>query len=198
MISTSRPSVVFIHSPVYDQQFRWFWHQIDGKYPDDGTVRARAAAIRETWSKYEQMMARIPQCLGLDWQVHDFIVCYLVGRSRPFSDPLTVPALENPVGTMEHLLHELIHQLFIQNNEELAKYWRWVAERYASESRSTQNHILLHAVQSILHPEFFGEEAFLAKREFDRGSSDYNRAWEVVEALGADATIRLHQEVIHG
>jgi hypothetical protein len=82
------------------------------------------------------------------------------------------------------LTHELIHNIFTQNQECLKKAWDFFNRKYKKESRVTRIHILVHAVHSHIYMKFFGEERL--KRNVKRLTfrQDYKRAWEIVQRQG--------------
>jgi hypothetical protein len=81
--------------------------------------------VEKLWRRYEKkILKELSTITRLKWKSR-FICCYVVSRCIPFSDPLTLPVYEKSQDYfIDTLVHELIHQLFTQNNEKLRKAWK--------------------------------------------------------------------------
>ena len=88
---------------------------------------------------------------------------------------------------IDTLIHELIHQIIIQNREELKPYRKFLRKKFKNDSTVTQNHILLYAILEELHPLLF-ENQKRWNREVKRVSTnpDYKRALEILRIEGRD------------
>jgi len=71
--------------------------------------------VEKLWRKEEKkVLQELIRITYLKWRAKS-ITCYIVGRCKPFSDPLTMPVYEKcPDYFIDVLIHELIHNLFIQ------------------------------------------------------------------------------------
>ena len=81
------------------------------------------------WRKDEEkLLKELADISGLRWQEKS-MACYVVGRCIPFSDPLTIKVYkELPLNYfVDVLTHELIHQLFTQNDnlQKSKKAWNY-------------------------------------------------------------------------
>jgi hypothetical protein len=154
----------------------------------------RMGKIRNEWKKHERkILNEISRLTNLKWQ-ESKVKCYLVTRTIPFSEPLTIPVYKEIDRFIDVLIHELIHQIFMQGkNYELSKEaWEYFLGKYKDESWRTKIHIPLHAIHSHIYLKFFSEERMQrdidAVREFDNES--YNRSWEIVQKEGYENLIK--------
>ena len=141
--------------------------------------------IEKLWKKEEkkalQELSRITQ---LKWKSKS-IDCFVVGRCRPFSYPLTMPVYDKyPDYFIDVLIHELIHNIFIQNEKELEKAWRYIGKKYKKESIITKNHITLHAIHSHIYLKFYGKERLKRDIRLINYLPDYKKSWQIVQKEG--------------
>lgn len=108
------------------------------------------------------------------------IFCYL-NTGYSFSDPLTIK-MEDSQRMKDNLVHELIHQLFIQNNipgtlfeEKWKKYW----QAFPEEHSIVKSHVLLHSIHYLLAKELFDRDI-----SFDSKREAYVRSWQIVMEKG--------------
>jgi hypothetical protein len=145
--------------------------------------------LESLWKEYETAIVQ-----GL-FSITGFILtppseCLISDESK--SKPLTVKYRENPEDMLITLVHELIHNLFMQEegrSEEFRTKWASYMEKYQDESWDTQKHILLHAIQLVLYRNIFPENVGrLINFETD---TDYRRSWDVVSRDTAENIIAL-------
>src|SRR5207302_6251719 len=105
-----------------------------------------------------------------------------IGWGRAFSDPLTILIRpKDPTLFIDYLIHELIHQIFIQkdNYRHSKQAWEYINKTYHQESQITRNHIPLHAIHTQIYKTFYGEERL--QRDINQakeiGATDYIQAW---------------------
>lgn len=180
------PKVIFKYSSVYDRRCREDWLRKDKKgYPSKRKILNYIKKVEKLWRKKEkEILKEISKITKLKWREKS-INCYLVGRVRPFSLPLTMPIFERKANDfIDVLTHELIHNIFTQNQKYLKKSWNFFNRKYKKESQVTRIHILVHAVHSHIYMEFFGEKRL--KRNIKRlvFRQDYKRAWDIVQKQG--------------
>ena len=90
------------------------------------------------------------------------------------------------------LVHELIHQLFIQmgNDQKSEKSWKYIYKKYSKESKSTKIHIPIHAIHSHIYLKFFNEKRLKEDIEFMQDHLDYKRSWDIVQKEGYQNIIK--------
>lgn len=173
-----------------------FW---EDKYDYDKSNKRISNFIKKVepkWRKIEgKILAELSRVSGLKWS-EPKIKCYVTTHQldAPFSDPLTIGILYGkndehtaPAGYfLDILVHELIHQLFIQqgqNKKFQYAYWKQI-NKHKKEHFNVTIHILLHALLKHLLLKYFGKE--MLKKEFEGSKKlcDYNRAWQIVEKEG--------------
>lgn len=187
------PKIKFKYSHIYDRNWQE-WFRVYKKTPQKLDPRKTQRYIKEVeklWKKYEKIIpAEIAKITGLKWKDKK-IICYVLSDCRPFSDPLTVPVYRDKNYFIDVLTHELIHQIFTQDESKKSeKTWKYFRRKYKNESFVTRIHIPLHAMHWHIYKKLFSEERL--KRDIALASRfpDYKKAWEIVEKEGYENIIR--------
>jgi len=179
------PRIIFTYSSVYDRRYKEMWLK-EGKrnYPSPKKVLNYIKKVEKLWRKDEKkVLKELSKITHLEWRA-EFIPCYVVGRCRPFSMPLTVPICEKKDYFIDVLVHELIHNLFTQNKERLKKAWNYFNKKYKTKSWTIRLHVLVHAIHSHIYFKFFGEKRLKENIKIISFRPDYKKAWEIVEKEG--------------
>lgn len=113
------PKISFEYSSIYDQCIH-NWQKLE--FRDAGKEAKRfIEKISPGWKKIEQKVFKtMSEVTGLPWK-KDLIEVYLVQKSRPFSRPLTMPMDREGDVFYETLIHELAHNIIVQNLEKMQK-----------------------------------------------------------------------------
>lgn len=82
----------------------------------------------------------------------------------------------------------------LQENNNIASWetLEWIQKEFKKESKTTQNHIFVHAVLFELYITILDEPKRLANnisRSKKHTNTDYARAWEIVTARGSKQII---------
>ncbi len=177
------PKVDFRYSWVYDEKFK----KKTADYPSEKTILNYINKVKKLWAIHEsKILNELSKISGLKWKEKK-IVCYIISRGYPFSDPLTIPIFERyPLWFIDTLTHELIHQLFIQkgNEERAKKSWNFFYKKYKKESRTTRIHIPLHAIHSHIYLKFFDRKRLEKDIKIMSRHKDYKRSWGIVKKEG--------------
>ena len=178
------PNIEFRYSYVYDE----VWSDIvkDKKYPSSKKVLTCLKKGEKLWKREERrVLSELSKVTGLSWEAGS-IPCYVVGKCIPFSDPLTVPIFPQTDYFLDVLIHELIHQLFMQegNLERADKSWKYISKEDAHYSPNTRVHIMLHAVHSHIYLKFYSKKRLERDKRLVYKVSDYKIAWKIVEEKG--------------
>lgn len=116
----------------------------------------------------------------------------------PFSYPLTIMVYaDQPIDyTVDVLTHELIHQLFVQNDKGGAAYesWAHIFRKYKQEPFNTQIHISVYAVHHEIFSRLLTEKRL--KREMDACGeyAEYKRFWDRPAGRGGEHHGRVQGE----
>jgi hypothetical protein len=162
--------------------------------------------VEEQWKPLEsKVFIYMSDLTGLDWK-KGRMDCFVlkIGAFTPISHPLTIPikfqAQDGEVFALsveryvDMLVHELIHNLFIQNEKKLAKYFEYLFDHYKEEPFNTILHLPVHAIHEKIFYELFNKGRLEAEKEACKDYSDYNRSWEVVSKEGADSILKKMKE----
>lgn len=191
------PKIIFKYSWIYDQNWKeWVKLYIKKgekcQYPDPQEVQNYIKKVEKLWSRQEKkVLEEISKASGLKWK-EKTIICYVVGNCVSFSDPLTLRAYEEPDYFIDVLVHELIHQLFIQegNLEKSAKSWEYLENKYRSESFNIRVHIPVHAIHWHIFLKFFGQSNLDREIKKTNEYADYKKAWDIVRQEGYENIIK--------
>lgn len=180
------PKIIFKYSSIYDEEWKEVWNLKHPKweYPSPKEIKDYIKGIKPLWQKREKkVLSELSKITTLKWS-SKLITCYVVGRTRPFSDPLTIPVYDkDPESFIDILTHELIHQLFIQegSRERTKKSWEHIFEKYRSLPYNTKIHIPLHAIHAHIYEKLFTKERMDKDIEEISFLEDYRKSWEVVQ-----------------
>ncbi len=174
------PRVVFKYSWVYDDLFK-------GKSKD---VPAYIQSVKKLWRKDEKkVLTEMSKVSSLKWK-SDKIICYVVSNCIPFSDPLTMSVFKEKDYFIDTLTHELIHRLFIDDNnlEKAKKSWNYFKGKYDGD-KDLWIHIPLHAIHRHIYLKFYDEKRINRDKKKVSHLKSYSKSWKIVEREG-------HQNII--
>lgn len=184
------PKVTFHYSSVYDRTWQgWLQRELKDKgltFPSKEEIEHYIEKIEPVWRSVEQeVLSEMSSVTGLSWRDAE-IRCYMVGRCRPISDPLTMRVVDSEEVFVRFLIHELIHQNLTQGDPHRKSrlYWGEINKKYGSESLVTKIHIPVHAFLKHLLLKFYNQAWVDADIKFCDKYPEYKRAWEIVEAEG--------------
>jgi hypothetical protein len=194
------PKIVFKYSSIYDDLFKENYlkeqkgnDEKSDSYPTAEEIEKFIDVLKKKWEpKEKSILEELSKITTLQWK-EDKIICYVVGRTIAFSDPLTIPAYTGyEEYAVDVLTHELIHQLFTQkgNYERSYESWRNIHKKYASYSDNTRIHIPLEAVHKALYLNLFDDNRLKRDKDFLSLIPDYKTAWDVVEKEGYQNIIK--------
>lgn len=192
------PKVEFVYSFIYDKIIvEQYWKaKFDWKASRQRFSKF-VKKLEPKWRKIEKaVLSDLAKSSGLKWS-EPKIKCYVTTHHffAPFSDPLTIgiynrftKKVSKPEQFIQSLMHELIHQLFVQQKNKKAfdaAFWK-IAGKYPKEIRNTKTHILLQALLRPLIVKYFGNK--MLKTEIERSKhfkmGGYYEAWQIVEKEG--------------
>jgi len=181
-----------IHNPTVDERFD------SERY--EKFVNSFIKKIKPIWKKLEQeIFDYCKKITGLKWK-KDNIVVYVIKISSimPISDPLTIPIQFQsekeifsltPEKFIDMMIHELIHNLFIQNGEEIGNYFEYILRKYKKEDFDTAIHLIVHAIHKKIFLKFFSRERLNKEIKDCSFYPPYKRSWEIVNEKGEDRII---------
>jgi hypothetical protein len=181
------PKIKFIYSWIYDKTWKegFFIKKKRLKnYPSPLKIEGYLKKVEKSWKKVEKkILTELYRITHLKWKEKS-MDCFVVGRCRPFSYPITIPVYEKfPDKFIDVLIHELIHNLFRQNFEETNKNFAYFNKKYNKETDLTRKHIPLQAIHTHIYLKFFGKNRL--ERDINNSPRiDYQRAWEIIQKQG--------------
>lgn len=181
------PRVNIEYSPVYDEMIhRWQNVPFENAQEKAADYISRFEAVwRPVEGKVFESMQRVS---GLSWK-GESIDCFIVQNSKPFSRPLTLPMKKDLLVEAETLIHELTHNILVQNNNRLR---RIEYPQYAPISKITYVHIKVHAILKPILIDVFGDEKTTELIKLYDLVQDYKKAWEIVEKETPQKIIKDH------
>ena len=170
------PKVFFIYSRIYDMHWREIYKE---NYPSQEDIIRYISRIEKVWKKHgNKILKKLSYISGLKWK--EDIKCYVVGRVRAFSEPLTIGLWNKDEEFIDNLVHELIHNLLRQNDSELKNYWINLYKRYPKTNIRTRVHIPVHAIHKELYLKMFTKKRLDKDIRFCKTKPDYKKAWDIV------------------
>lgn len=157
--------------------------------------------VKNIWKiKEKQVLNSCEEIAGLKWKKGEIPV-YIIKRSSimPISDPLTIPIqFESeeeifpltPERFVDMMVHELIHNLFIQNEKEMGNYFEFILDKYKNEDFDTSIHLLLHSIHKKIFEKHFSKSRLNEEIEMSSFYPSYKKSWEIVNKIGADSIIK--------
>ena len=179
------PKVEFRYSWIYDENLKDWIKRNPSNQRKDFTpedLRKYAKEIEKKWRKYApKILKEIQKISSLRWKEKK-IICYIVSRAIPFSDPLTMPIFKDKNRFIDVLTHELIHQIFTQegNLKQAEMSWDYFFKKYKEENYKVQIHIPLQAIHKHIYLKLFNEKRFEEELRIMGNYKDYKKAWEIV------------------
>ncbi|HQF83291.1 MAG TPA: hypothetical protein PLA55_03880 [Candidatus Pacearchaeota archaeon] len=190
-----------IHNPTVKEEFNYEEYE---KF-----INSFLDRVKPIWkNKEKEILSYIEEITELKWK-NENIPMYLIKISSlfPISDPLTIPIQlesEDEIITLskerfiDMLVHEIIHNFFIQNEEEIGDYFNFILEKYKDEEFDTSIHLLLHAIHKKIFLKYFDEERLNGEIEMNSYYPAYKRSWEIVNKVGEDNIIKEFKNYING
>ena len=187
------PKIIFKYSWIYNQHWREVYRK-DKNYPSEKEILSYIKKVENLWRKDEKtILKELEVVSGLRWQEKS-TVCYVEGRCISFSDPLTIMVYkELPLDYfVDVLTHELVHQLFTQNDNsrKSKKTWNYFHRKYKSENHNTIIHIPVCAMHSHIFLKYFGQTRLEREIKSLSNLPTYKSAWDIVEREGYQNIIK--------
>lgn len=192
------PKIEFKWSFIYQEEI----HNFNGvDYNRDSAekyiLNFKKKVLKKWLTLEKKVLYFMANTTGLRWKEKK-ISCYLIKISSfgPISDPLTIPIqLKDKRGIctlninrfIDMLIHELIHQLFIQND--LDYYFDKIVIKYKKYSENTAIHVPVHAIHKEIFLKFFNKKRLKKEIELCKYYPDYYKAWRIVEKEGSKKII---------
>ena len=197
--------IEFRYSNIYDSPYRnskvmeKFLKKNKLKYPSGKRITNYIKKVSPMWRKVEkEILQNTSKIMNLKWKEKN-ISCHVVGKTIPFSDPLTIGIVNYPNKNkfINALAHEMIHQIQRQNAKTMQIWWKYAKVKYKKEPRRTINHILVFAVFEKMYLDVFGKRRLNESFKKYAPSKEYSRAIEIMKKESAENIIKKFKELIN-
>ncbi|MCK4918515.1 MAG: hypothetical protein KAS02_01900 [Candidatus Pacebacteria bacterium] len=152
--------------------------------PTQEEILIKTKKLREEWGQYEEkILTAICNVTELKFKRNIIDVHIVSGSPRDMSNPLIISAHNSIENFINTLTHELIHKLFSDNKINKNIFMNM----FPSETKITQNHIMLHAILKHVYIDILKNESKLKdnlEKSRKHPNNDYLKAWEIVEEKG--------------
>ncbi len=153
--------------------------------PEKEEILERVENYKKEWSEHGlNILQGLIDVAGLEFH-RDVIDVYIVSiNPRQFSNPIIIKSGFSPDEFIDVLTHELIHRLLVLNR---IKKGSLIGDKYSDETDIVKNHIIVHALLKYIYLDILKDSSRLEKnilRSKNHGTSEYFRAWEIVENDG--------------
>ncbi len=196
------PKIEFRYSYIYQEEVHLPKIKNYNRKKWEKEVDRFLLQVEKEWVKTSKSILKYMQDItGLKWKENK-IICYVINLSEsgPISDPLTIPIklkYKKDIFTLtvdrfiDMLIHELIHNLFIQNENKIDNYFgELINKKYKNMSWNTKIHIPVHAIHKKIFDKFFEEGRLKKEIEACSYYPEYKKAWEIVLEEGEDEIIK--------
>ena len=164
--------------------------------------------VESSWKKIEQkIFDYCEKITGLKWKKDIPVYVIKISSITPISDPLTIP-IQFQAGKkiftlttdrfIDMMIHELIHNLFIQNDKEIGDYFHFILEKYKQEDFDTAIHLLVHAIHKKIFLKYFSEKRLKEEIKMSSFYPAYKKSWEIVGEKNEDCIINEFRNYIAG
>lgn len=200
------PEIEFRYSWIYDTQIEVFKrgdkkpptysdHEIKEFYKElNGYIRK----LNIVWSKEgKDILKKIENITKLKWKERKIIVYISTEIKNAFSDPLTMSFdyRKDLKNSRDVLTHELLHQIQIQNDSRINKYYSFLQKKYPKANGTVHSHIFVHAALKKIYLELIGEDRLKKDIKKCQKWPAYKRAWTIVEEEGYETILKKFKEL---
>jgi len=147
------------------------------------------AALERAWDKDGvSIIKSIEKVTRLRFQ-KESLDCYINSKVS-ISSPLSIK-IEATDDMFDSTVHELIHQIIMQNFERLDKSWSMHVRRSKKLGLSfiTWVHIVVHAVHYLVTIDMFGKGVRLKRVVGYSKDKDYRKSWDIVLERGPQTVV---------
>lgn len=158
----------------------------DAEYPDASNTTAKIPDFQSLWDSKKEVLGFMQETLGLQFY-KPVIEVFVVGNMKGgISSPIVIDGKYETERFVDALIHELAHDLISDNKQQIA-ISQILPAITPNEPPLTVSHVVIYALLVKIYTEFFQDPSRLViQREVDASSPEYTRAWELVDAQGAD------------
>ena len=198
------PKINFVWSFIYQEEIHLVKDLEYDRLKSESRVSNFIKEVEtEGGSVGKKTLYYMEEITGLKWKKPE-INCYVLDISLfgPISDPLTIP-ISLWDGDQVHslsvnrfvdmLIHELIHNLFIQNeSKSLDKFFVYLINKYKNENVAI--HVPVHAIHKEIFLKIFGVNRLKEEIKMCDYYPEYKESWEIVNKDGSNNIINLMKE----
>ena len=188
-----------VHNPTVKESFDYEKYQ---KYIEDYLKK-----VKLIWKmKEKQVLNSCEKITSLKWKKEEISVYIIkISSLMPISDPLTIPIQFEyrdevfsltPERFVDMMVHEIIHNLFIQNEKEIGNYFEFILDKYKNEDFDTAIHLLLHSIHKKILKKYFDKSRLDEEIEMSSFYPSYKKSWEIVNKVGEDVIIKEFKDYV--
>lgn len=154
--------------------------------PTQEEIFKRIEDYKKEWSKYEtKILKSICAVFNLRFKRNMIDVYIVSGNPRQLSAPIIIKSGFSPNEFVDSLSHELIHKLFEDNGKRIPM--SIFDEMFPGETNAVKNHVVVHSALKYIYLNILKDDERLERNinsSKKHTTSDYLRAWEIVEKEG--------------
>lgn len=169
----------FTFSPQYESA-------VGGRVVD---AHKEVPAMEQLWKKHGvSIIKSIEKTTRLRFQ-RESLDCY-VNSKVSISSPLSIK-IEGKNDMFDSLVHELIHQIIMQNFKKIEKPWNAHVRRSKKLGHTfiVWVHVVVHAIHYLVTMDVFGNEARLKRIVAYSKNKDYRKSWDVALERGPQTVV---------
>ena len=142
--------IIFKYSTIYDKNWSLALHRDYDRQKNKEKFERFMDNFSKIWdSKENQILETIEFYSKLKWKNKNIKVYFVANlKVSGFSDPLTVRMSEDYSKIAKTLTHEAIHEILLQNSDELKSVYEKLDIKFPKENIKTKVHIIVNAIRS--------------------------------------------------
>lgn len=139
--------------------------------------------FKDVWKdKEEKIIELISTYSHLNWTSKK-VKIYFVSNLKisGFSDPLTIKMIEDYPKVSETIIHELLHNIFVQNLSKINPILIELKKLFPEELKTTRTHLLINFLSNKIFEEIFGEKEAKRIKSIIRTYKGLKRSLDLLE-----------------
>ncbi|MDA3836857.1 MAG: hypothetical protein PF542_04505 [Nanoarchaeota archaeon] len=176
---------VFKYSTIYDKNWALALGKEYNRQENKQIVENFIEQLSKVWDpKEDEILDAIAFHSNLKWR-NKKVKIYFVSNLKVtgFSDPLTIRISENKNRVVKTLIHEAVHEIFLQNEEELKQVYVALDNKFPDENIKTKVHVLVNAITEKVFGKLFGKEESEKIKAVERQFIGLKRAYDIIESI---------------
>ena len=176
---------IFKYSTIYDKNWSLVLNKEYNRQKNKEQAEEFIKELGKIWDPNEdKILEAIAHYSGLIWKNKNIKVYFVSNlKVSGFSDPLTIRMSNNYLWITKTLTHEAVHEILLQNHDELKKVYKLLDKKFPEENIKTKVHVLVNAITEKAFGIIFGEKESKKIKNIEKNYFGLKRAYEILENI---------------